>query len=53
MPPCTNAGGNVRAYLMAMTLEEPGGSFEMPDLTGVNPFPNDDVRADVHGHGRR
>ena len=28
----TNSGGNVRAYLMALTLEEPGGSFEMPDL---------------------
>lgn len=43
MPTSTNAGGNVRAYLMAMTLEEPGGSFEMPDLTGVNPFPNDNT----------
>ncbi|MDA0182253.1 DUF1080 domain-containing protein [Solirubrobacter phytolaccae] len=43
MPTSTNTGGNVRAYLMAMTLEEPGGSFEMPDLTGVNPFPNDNT----------
>jgi hypothetical protein len=53
MPPSTNTGGNVRAYLMAMTLEEPGGSFEMPDLTGVNPFPNDNSApqstADVDG----
>lgn len=44
MPPSTNAGGNIRAYLMAMTLEEPSGAFETPDLTGINPFPNDNTK---------
>ena len=26
---------------MALTLEEPGGAFVMPDLTGADQFPND------------
>ncbi len=43
LPPATSGGGTAtRAYLMALTLEEAGGSFEMPDLTGTNQFPNDD-----------
>ena len=42
LPPATTGGGTAtRAYLMALTLEEPGNSFEMPDLTGVNLYPND------------
>ena len=35
--------GNARSYLMALTLEDAQGDFEMPDLTGINPFPNDNT----------
>jgi hypothetical protein len=42
LPPETDGTGDAtRAYLMALTLEEPEGGFVMPDLTGVNQFPND------------
>ena len=37
----TPGGGNIQSYLMALTLEEPGGAFVMPDLTGADQFPND------------
>ena len=40
-PPSTNAGGNIRAYLMALTLEEEGSGFRMPYLDGVDPYPTD------------
>jgi regulation of enolase protein 1 (concanavalin A-like superfamily) len=43
LPPNTTAGGATRAYLMALTLEAPGNAFEMPDLSGVNLFPNDNA----------
>jgi hypothetical protein len=42
LPPATTGGGTAtRAYLMGLTLEEPGNTFETPDLTGVNLYPND------------
>ncbi len=37
--PMNNA--NTQSYLMALTLEEPGGFFEMPDLSGTVEFPDD------------
>lgn len=44
LPPATSGGGTAtRAYLMALTLEEAAGNFVMPDLTGVNQFPNDNA----------
>lgn len=44
LPPETDgSGSDTRAYLMALTLEEPSGSFELPNLTGVNEFPDDDT----------
>jgi beta-xylosidase len=42
LPPNTSPGGNARSYLMALTLEDAQGNFELPNLTGINPFPNDD-----------
>ena len=54
LPPATTGGGGAtRAYLMALTLEEPSGAFEMPDLTGVNQFPNDNAAPESERRGRR
>jgi beta-xylosidase len=41
--PSTTTPGNapIQAYLMALTLEEPTGLFEMPDLSGQVAFPDD------------
>jgi beta-xylosidase len=36
-----NANGNTQAYLMALTLEEPGGGFRSPDLSGQLQFADD------------
>ena len=44
LPPNTTPAGNARSYLMALTLEDAQGDFEMPNLTGINPFPNDNAR---------
>ena len=45
LPPATaGSGGATRAYLMALTLEESGGAYELPDLSGVNLFPNDNAK---------
>ena len=42
LPPDTQpAGTNTQSYLMAVTLEEPDGGFEMPDLSGQLQFPDD------------
>lgn len=42
LPPNSTPGNaNTRAYLMALTLEEAGGTFEMPILGGNAEFPND------------
>jgi hypothetical protein len=38
-----STGANTQAYLMALTLEEPTGLFEMPDLSGQVQFPDDDT----------
>ena len=43
LPPETDAGGNTVAYLMALTLEQPDGSFELPDLSGRAPCVDEDV----------
>ena len=43
LPPNTTPAGNARSYLMALTLEDAQGNFEMPNLTGINPFPNDNT----------
>jgi hypothetical protein len=43
LPPETDAGGNTVAYLMALTLELPDGSFELPDLSGRAPCVDEDV----------
>ena len=45
LPPNTTPAGNARSYLMALTLEDAQGDFEMPNLTGINPFPNDNTAA--------
>ena len=43
-PGATSGGGaNTQAYLMALTLEEPNGLFEMPDLSGQVAFPDDNT----------
>ena len=43
LPPNTGGGGTAtRAYLMALTLEDANGDFELPDLSGLNQFPDDD-----------
>jgi hypothetical protein len=41
LPPTSGRPGVVRAYLMALTLEEAGGSYEMPILAGNSDFPGD------------
>ena len=41
LPPDTDANDPIRAYLMALTLEEAGSTFRMPYLDGVDPFPTD------------
>ena len=41
LPANTTPAGNARSYLMALTLEDAQGDFKMPNLTGINPFPND------------
>jgi hypothetical protein len=41
LPPDAGRPGNVRAYLMALTLEEAAGTYEMPILAGNADFPND------------
>lgn len=41
LPASTTGGGVIRAYLMALTLEEEGSGFRMPYLDGVDPYPND------------
>jgi beta-xylosidase len=41
LPPDAGRPGNLRAYLMALTLEEAGGTYEMPILAGNADFPND------------
>lgn len=42
LPPSTAGGGeDTRAYLMALTLEDGEGNFELPDLSGRNEFPDD------------
>lgn len=41
LPNGTNAGGNIRAYLMALTFEEADGGFRMPNLAGIYPYPDD------------
>ena len=48
--PSTTTPGNppIQAYLMALTLEEPGGAFVTPDL-GASPFP-DDLTAPTSTH---
>ena len=43
LPPETDAGGDTVAYLMALTLELPDGSFELPDLSGRAPCVDEDV----------
>ena len=43
LPPNTTPAGNARSYLMALTLEDAQGNFELPNLTGINPFPNDNA----------
>ena len=47
--PSTTTPGDppIQGYLMALTLEEPSGLFEMPDLSGSVQFPDDD---DGAGH---
>ncbi len=40
-PNTTPAGTNTQSYLMALTLEEPSGAFETPDLSGQLEFPDD------------
>ncbi len=42
--PSTTTPGDppIQGYLMALTLEEPSGLFEMPDLSGSVQFPDDD-----------
>jgi PKD repeat protein len=37
----TPASPNIQSYLMALTLEEPGGLFATPDLSGSVQFPDD------------
>lgn len=41
LPTGTTGGGVIRAYLMALTLEEEGSTFRMPYLDGVDPYPTD------------
>jgi hypothetical protein len=41
LPPDAGRAGNVRAYLMALTLKEAAGTFEMPILAGNADFPGD------------
>ena len=43
LPPGTDAGGNTVAYLMALTLEQADGTFELPDLSGRVPCADEDV----------
>jgi PKD repeat protein len=44
-----NANGTTQAYLIAVTLEEPGGGFRTPDLSGQLQFA-DDQTAPVSQH---
>ena len=53
LPPNTTPAGNARSYLMALTLEDAQGNFELPNLTGINPFPNDNAPADDQRRGGR
>jgi len=43
--PATTTPGNppIQAYLMALTLEQPDGAFELPDLAGRVEFPDDEL----------
>ena len=41
LPPDSGRTGTVRAYLMALTLTDAEGAFEMPILAGNANFPND------------
>jgi cytochrome c len=44
LPPNTSPGNPpIQSYLMALTLEQPDGAFEMPDLSGTLQFPDDQI----------
>jgi PKD repeat protein len=44
LPPNTSPGNPpIQSYLMALTLEQPDGVFEMPDLSGTLQFPDDQI----------
>ena len=43
--PSTTTPGDppIQSYLMALTLEQPDGVFELPDLSGTLQFPDDEI----------
>ena len=43
LPAETDAGGDTVAYLMSLTLEQPDGTFELPDLSGRVPCADEDI----------
>ena len=49
LPPGTVGGPPEVAYLMALTLEQPDGAFELPDLSGREPCADEQV-APVTAH---
>jgi hypothetical protein len=43
LPPSTAAGPPTVSYLMSLTLEEPDGEFELPDLSGREPCVEEEI----------